>query len=93
MVRIGFSGENSGICKTSYEQYRQTGPLEAAKSRNLDAVHTRHDIVDYHQVDPVAMLVKTVERLSSTSGLDDIVADISEHLRRGRSYLGIVVDK
>jgi len=93
MVRIGFSGENSGICKTSYEQYWQTGPLEAAKSRNLDAVHTRHDIVDYHQVDPVAMLVKTFERLSSTSGLDDIVADISEHLRRGRSYLGIVVDK
>ena len=69
------------------------GLLEPAKSRNFDAIHTGHDIVDYHQVDPVAMLVKTVERLSSTSGHDDIVADIPEHLRRGCSHLGTVVDK
>jgi LysR substrate binding domain len=77
--------QRGGIGKTRHEQDRQAGSANSDASGNFDPVHPGHDEIHDHQINPIAFLAKTVERLSPVCRFNDVVASITKHAGRGCS--------
>lgn len=73
------------------QDHRDTGAAEARLARKCVAVHPRHHQVGHQDVD-LRIAVQDGEGARAAIGLEDLVAELAEPVRRGIAHERIVID-